>query len=145
MKYSLDIIIDAPVDRVTDLYDSTENLQHWMEGLEEFQSLKGMPREVGSTAKLKFHMGKRIIEMKETVKVKNPPHEFTFIYEADKVYNILSESFSPAPENKTKYTSAQEFHFKGFMKVFAFFMPGAFKKQSMKYMKNFKAFAEKHA
>ncbi len=145
MKYALNIIIDAPVDRVIELYDEPANLEQWMDGLEEFKSVKGTPREAGSTAKLKFRMGKRVVEMMETVKVKNPPHEFTFIYEADKVYNILSESFSPAPENKTKYTSMQEFHFKGFMKVFAFFMSAIFKKQSMKYMKNFKVFAEKHA
>ena len=35
-----------------------------------------------------------------------------------------------------------EFQFKGFMKLIGFFMPGAFEKQSFKYMKDFKAFAE---
>ena len=41
-----------------------------------------------------------------------------------------------------RYTTEQEFQFKGFMKIMAFLMPGAFKKQSMQYLKDFKAFAE---
>ena len=44
--------------------------------------------------------------------------------------------------NRTKYISEQEFQFKGFMKVIGFIMPGAFKKQSMKYLEAFKNFAE---
>ncbi|MEO2058942.1 MAG: SRPBCC family protein, partial [Mesonia sp.] len=39
--------------------------------------------------------------------------------------------------------SESEFQFSSFaMKVMGFLMPGAFKKQSLKYMKDFKAFVE---
>ena len=41
-------------------------------------------------------------------------------------------------------TNEQEFQFKGFMKIVAFIMQGAFKKQSLKYMTAFKTFAEKN-
>jgi hypothetical protein len=36
----------------------------------------------------------------------------------------------------------QEFQFKGFMKIIGFLFPGAFKKQSLKYLVDFKQFAE---
>nr|MBA3286280.1 SRPBCC family protein [Nitrosopumilus sp.] len=58
------------------------------------------------------------------------------------VYNIVSNKLVKLSENKTKYITEQEFEFKGFMKIIAFLMPGAFKKQSLKYQKDFKYFVE---
>ena len=46
-------------------------------------------------------------------------------------------------ENHTRYITEHYFRFDGWgMKVMAFLMPSAFKKQSMQYLKDFKAFAE---
>jgi hypothetical protein len=45
--------------------------------------------------------------------------------------------------NSTKWRSESEFQFSNFMmKAMGFLMPGAFKKQSLKYINNFKAFAK---
>ncbi len=45
--------------------------------------------------------------------------------------------------NTTKWRSESEFQFSNFMmKVMGFLMPDAFKKQSLKYINNFKAFAK---
>lgn len=84
------------------------------------------------------------MEMIETVTVRNLPHEFSGTYEAKGVYNIVSNKFVSISNNKTKLTNEQEFQFKGFMKIVAFIMQGAFKKQSLKYMTAFKTFAEKN-
>ena len=47
-------------------------------------------------------------------------------------------------EGKTRWISESEFQFSSLgMKLMAFLMPGAFKKQSMKYAVDFKNFAEK--
>lgn len=46
------------------------------------------------------------------------------------------------PDNSTKYITEQEFKFTGFMRILGFLMPGAFKNQSQKYMRDFKRFAE---
>lgn len=45
-------------------------------------------------------------------------------------------------ESKTRCITEQELDFKGFIKCIAFLMPGMFRKQSMKHLKNFKHFAE---
>lgn len=46
--------------------------------------------------------------------------------------------------NQTKHVTENEFQFKGvMMNLMGFLMPGAFKKQSYKYLKAFKTFAEK--
>lgn len=51
----------------------------------------------------------------------------------------------PVETGKTKYISEIEYtHFKGFMnKMMALHMPGMFKKQTQKWLDQFKAFAEK--
>lgn len=142
MKYSVSITIDKPVNEVVALFDNVDNMKKWMEGLESFEPLDGTPGEVGARSRLRFKMGKREIEMIETITAKNLPEEFTGTYEAKGVFNIVRNSFEPLPGNKTKYTTEQEFQLKGFMKLMGLLMPGAFKKQSMKYLQDFKAFAE---
>lgn len=143
MKYTTEIEINKPVDKVIELFDNADNMGKWMEGLQSFEHLSGTPGQPGAKSRLKFKMGKREIEMIETVTVRNLPQEFSGTYEAKGVFNIVKNKFSALPDNRTKYVSEQEFQFKGFMKMIAFLMPGAFKKQSMKYLTAFKNFAEK--
>ena len=142
MKYTAEIEINKPIDTVIELFDNPDNMGKWMEGLQSFEHLSGTPGEPGAKSRLKFKMGKREIEMIETVTVRNLPDEFSGTYEAAGVFNIVKNKFEKISENKTKYFTENEFQFKGFMKIMAWIMPGAFKKQSMKYLKNFKQFAE---
>lgn len=142
MKYSAEIEINQPVDKVVELFDNPDNLKKWMEGLQLFEPIAGEPGQPGSKSRLLFKMGRREVEMIETVTVRNLPHEFSGTYEVSGVFNIVKNRFFPLPGNKTKYVTEQEFRFKGFMKLIAFLMPGAFKKQSMKYLAAFKKFAE---
>lgn len=142
MKYSVSITIDKPVDEVIALFDNVDNMKKWMDGLESYKPISGTAGEVGAKSQMEFKMGKREIKMVETITAKNLPEEFTATYEAKGVFNIVKNSFEPLPGNKTKYSTEQEFQFKGFMKLIGLLMPGAFKKQSMKYLKDFKAFAE---
>lgn len=144
MKYTQSITINKNINEVVALFDSVDNLYEWMEGLQSFEPLSGTPGEVGAKAKLIFKMGKRELEMIETITVKNLPSEFSGTYDAKGVHNIVRNFFEPLDENATKYTAENEFQFKGFMKVIAFIMPGAFKKQSYKYLEAFKEFAERN-
>jgi len=141
MKYSHEIEIKLPREKVIKLFDNPENMPKWQEGFISFEPLQGDPGKEGSTAKLKYKMGKREVEMIETITKRNLPDEFNATYEAKGVFNIIENRFIDQGKT-TKWISANEFRFKGFMKLIAFFMPGAFKKQSFKYMKDFKKFAE---
>ena len=94
--------------------------------------------------KLVFEMGKRKIEMIETITVKDLPREFSGTYDAKGVHNIVKNFFEPISDFKTLYITEQEFQFSGFMKVIGFLFPGAFKKQSMKYLEDFKEFVDKN-
>ncbi len=143
MKFTTEIEINKPIDQVIELFDNADNMDKWMDGLQSFEHLSGTPGQVGAKSRLKFKMGKREIEMIETITVRNLPDEFSGTYEAKGVFNIVKNKFVKISEDKTKYITENEFQFKGFMKIIAFLMPGAFKKQSMKYLEDFKKFAEK--
>lgn len=143
MKYSVEIEINQPIAKVIELFDNVDNMKQWMEGLQSFEHISGTAGQVGAKSKLLFKMGSREIEMIETITVRNLPAEFSGTYETKGVFNILRNKFQSIGENKTKYISEQEFQFGGFMKLIGFLMPGTFKKQSMKYLHDFKNFAEK--
>ncbi|WP_255566933.1 hypothetical protein [Flavobacterium litorale] len=88
-------------------------------------------------------MGKREMKMTETILKNNLPQEYRAVYETKGVYNTIRNSFVPESETSTRYIAENTFKFEGFMKFIGFTMPGAFKKQSMKYLTSFKNFVEK--
>ncbi|MES2588375.1 MAG: SRPBCC family protein [Bacteroidota bacterium] len=143
MKYSLEIVIDKPIQEVIEKFDNVENMKEWMDGLQSFEHLSGTLGEVGAKAKLVFQIGNRNIEMIETITVKDLPKEFSGTYDAKGVHNIVKNYFSEIDSDSTLYKTDQEFQFKGFMKIIAALMPGAFKKQSKKYLVDFKTFVER--
>ncbi|ESU28306.1 hypothetical protein FLJC2902T_16560 [Flavobacterium limnosediminis JC2902] len=142
MKYTTEIEINKPIDRVIALFDNPDNMKEWMEGLQSFEPISGTPGEPGAKSRLKFKMGNREMEMIETVTVRNLPDEFTGTYEAQGASTTVKNSFIKISDSKTKYITEHEFQAKGIMKIVAFLMPGAFKKQSMKFLTAFKNFAE---
>lgn len=145
MKYIQEVTIGQPIDKVVEMFVNPDNLSKWMDGLESMEHMSGEPGEKGAKSKFIFKMGKREIEMIETIEVNNLPDEFTANYIAKGVFNSVTARFVKENENTTKYISENEFQFKGFMKLMGFLMPGAFKKQSMKYLVAFKNFVEKSA
>jgi len=142
MKYTVETEINLPIARVVELFDDPENLKHWQPGLLSFEPISGTPGQPGAKSKLKYKMGKRDIEMIETITVRNLPDEFSGTYEAKGVFNIVKNYFRPVSENKTKYINESEFQFNGFMKLIGFLMPGAFRKESEKYLMRYIEIAE---
>lgn len=143
MKYTTEVIINKPRKEVIEKLDSLENMKHWQRGLVNATPLEGTPGEEGATMKLEYKMGKREMEMKETIIKRNLPEEFHATYDAKGVHNIQQNYFKEVDQNTTKWVSESEFQFQGFgMKLIGFLMPGAFKKQSQKYLNDFKNFVE---
>lgn len=143
MKYTTEIIVDLPRSEFIEKLDNPDNMKHWMRGLQSYEVLSGEPGKEGARMNMKFKMGKRDMEMVETIIKRNMPEEFHATYDAKGVHNIQKNYFHEVGENQTKWVSESEFQFAGLgMKAMAFLMPGAFKKQSMKYAQDFKNFAE---
>ena len=43
MKYTREIVIELPRDRVIELFDDADNLSKWQEGLQSFEHVSGEP------------------------------------------------------------------------------------------------------
>ncbi|NNE65346.1 MAG: SRPBCC family protein [Pyrinomonadaceae bacterium] len=143
MKYTVDVVINKPVDEVLKDFDDPDNLTEWLEGLESFEHLEGIKGEVGAKAKFVFDMGKRRVEMIETITAKELPHKFDGTYEADGVFNRVWNRFETDGNDQTRWTQTCEFEFTNLMmKIMGFFMPFAFKKQTRTQMEAFKKFSE---
>ena len=120
MKFTEEITINLPRDRVITLFDSIENLYKWQPDLISFEHESGMAGEVGAKSRLEYKMGKREVIMVETITVRNFPDEFSAIYEAKGVWNEVKNYFHEVDENTTKWVSENEFRCSGHMKLFAF-------------------------
>ena len=143
MKYSNEVTINRPLEKVIELFDNPANMPKWQPGFISMEHLSGTPGQPGAKSKLKYKMGKREIDMIETITTRDLPKEFHGIYEAKGVYNVQKNYFSSIGENQTKWVAETEFRFSGFMKLFGWLLPGTFKKQSQQFLDLFKAFAEK--
>jgi len=144
MKYSHQIEISLPREKVIELFDNPDNMKHWQPGLISFEHISGDQGRPGAKMLLNYKMGKREIKMIETILIRKLPDEFTGTYEAKGVWNRVKNTFTEPSDGTTIWVSENEFKFKGFMKLMAALMPGTFKKQSYKYLEYFKEFAENH-
>lgn len=142
MKYMLSIDINKPLSEVLALFSNPVNRRLWMEGFVSSSLISGTEGQVGAKSEMEFLIGKRKVKMIETIKVKSLPDEFTCTYEASGVINTVKCMFSEITDTTTDFCTVQEFQFKGLVKIVAFFMPGTFKKQSKKYLTEFKSFCE---
>jgi hypothetical protein len=147
MKFTCSVEIDLPVKKVVELFDNTENLIEWQDGFINFEPISGTPGEAGSKAKMVYMIRDQEMEILETIKVKNLPEEMTCVYEHIHMVNTMTTRFKEISPNKTKYEAEIEYtKFIGFVpKLMAFLMPGVFKKQTQKWLNQFKAFAESAA
>ncbi len=142
MKYQNEVIIQAPRVEVVKLFENPDNLAKWQPGFISIEAITGNSGEIGAQHRLKYKMGKRDIEMIETITKQALPDRFSATYEAKNVFNAIDNHFIDLGDGTTRYWTKNEFKFSGMMRLFGVLMPGAFKKQSQKYLDLFKDFVE---
>ena len=144
MKFTCSVDIDLPRDRVVELFDNPDNMQHWQEGFVSFDRISGKHGAPGSKSKLVYLNGKRKIELIETLDVYNLPEEMSGSYDHSNMTNSMKNFFHVLGDNKTRWDSELDYTIKkGLMlKLMAKLAPGMFRKQSQKWMDNFKVWAE---
>lgn len=142
MKYSVHIDLELPRQRVVELFDDPNNLPYWQEGLQSFEHLSGEPGAPGAQSRLTFHLRNRTMVLIETIVVRNLPDEFTAKFETNNVVSVVQNRFEELSPSRTRWTSDNEFQFSGLMRFLALLLNSAFRHQSLKYMRDFQAFAE---
>ena len=153
MKYTVSIEIALPRDEVAQLLADPAHMPKWLRGLVLHEPLSGVHGQVGTKSRVVLQMGQQKIEATETITRREPadlnaiPKESVVIFEreivSDGVWNAARERLTEAGPEKTLWVSENEFRFSSMlMRLVGLLMPGAFRKQSLQHMQDFKAFAE---
>jgi carbon monoxide dehydrogenase subunit G len=142
MRYTTEVTINLPRERVIELFDDVDNLKKWQPGLQSFEHISGEPGQPGAKSRLVYDMNGRKIEMIETITSRNLPDEFSGTYDAKGVHNVMVNRFYADSPDRTRWVTESEFQFGGFMRLLGLFMRGSFPKQTRKTMEDFKRFAE---
>lgn len=145
MKFKGSVDINQPLDKVAELFANPDYLGEYQEGFLRKNLVSGTPGEAGTISKMYYKMGKREMELTETIIANNLPHSFEGQYHHKHMDNTLKSTFTAVSDTQTRYVWEGEYTaFRGFIpKIMAFFFPKMFEKQARKWMDNFKAFAEK--
>lgn len=141
MKYTTQIEIYLPREKVIEIFGDSSNMIKWMPGLKHVELINGEINKQGAESKLSFDINGRKTEMLEKIIENNLPNYIKLNYDAKGVHNIVISRFYDEGQF-TKWEMQNEFHFSGFMKVLGFFMRSTFPKQTLKNMYHFKKFAE---
>lgn len=141
--YTVSVEIDLPRAKVIELFDNPDNMFHWQNGLQSYEHLSGQPGQPGAKSKLIYINGKHTIELIETIDRRELPERFDGSYEWGGGRNSLENRFVEIAPERTRWDSTCHYEMRTlFLKAMALLMPGSFKKENLKFMKNFKAFAE---
>lgn len=145
MNYSTEISIDLPRAEVLKKLTSVDNLKHWQAGFISAEHLSGELGQFGAKMKLQYKFGSRSMEMIETITKKDLPFNIHYSYSTSRMHNVQRNIFQENARGITKWISINEFIPTSFkMRFFLWLMPKTFKKQSLKYMTDFKNFAEQN-
>jgi hypothetical protein len=153
MKYIVSIEIAVPLERAVQLLADPAQLPKWLRGLVLHEPLNGTHGQVGTTSRVVLQMGKQKFEGTETITRRDPvdlhgiPKGSVVHFDREIVgegmWSAVRERLSEAGPRTTLWQSENEYRFSGLlMRLVAFLMPGAFRKQSLQHMQDFKAFAE---
>lgn len=144
MKFTCSVEVDLPKEKVVEIWMNPDNLKHWQDGFERYEHLSGTLNQTGAKGVMHYNNRGKAMKLVEVVIEGNLPDVFEGEYIHTQMINRMRNTFQTLGPDKTRWTA--EIHyikFYGFfMKTFAFFGKKIFKKQTQKWLDQFKAFAE---
>lgn len=153
MKYTESIEIALPLEEVAQLLADPAHIPKWLRGIVLHEPLSGVHGQLGTKSRVVMQMGQQKMEATETITRLEPadlhgiPKGSVVHYEREIVgegmWNAARERLTEASPQTTLWVSENEYRFSGLpMRLMGLFMRGAFRKQSLQIMQDFKAFAE---
>ncbi|MEQ8672214.1 MAG: SRPBCC family protein [Aggregatilineales bacterium] len=153
MKYTVSIEIDKPREEVARLLADPAHIPKWLRDVVLHEPISGVHGQVGTKSRVVMQMGQQRFEATETITRREPadlskiPKESVVHFDREIVgegmWSVAREQLTETGTNTTLWVSENEFRFSGLlMRLVGLLMPGAFRKQSLQHMQDFKAFAE---
>jgi hypothetical protein len=153
MKYTVSIEIAVPREQVVQLLADPAHIPKWLRGLVLHEPLNGMHGKVGTESRVVMQTGQQTMELTETITRRDPadlheiPRDSVVHFDREIVakgmWSAARERLTEAGPETTLWESENEYRFSSLpMRLMVPFMRGAFRKQSLQHMQDFKAFAE---
>lgn len=153
MKYTVSIEIALPQERVVQLLADPAQMPKWLRGLVLHEPLEGAHGQVGTKSRVVMQMGRQKMEATETITRREPgdlseiPKGTVVHFDREIVgggmWSAVRDRLTESGPETTLWVSENEYRFSSvLMRLLGRLMPGAFRKQSLQHMRDFKAFAE---
>jgi hypothetical protein len=153
MKYTVSMEIALPRERVAQLLADPAHLPMWLRGLVLHEPLNGVHGQVGTKSRVVLQTGKQKIEGTETITHREPvdlhgiARDAVVHFEREIVvkgmWSAVRDRLTETGPETTLWVNENEYRFSGLMmRLVGLLMPGAFRKQSLQHMQDFKEFAE---
>ncbi|MDG1334140.1 MAG: SRPBCC family protein [Crocinitomicaceae bacterium] len=145
MKYTCSLEINLSLRKTAQLWNDETHFSEWQDGFQSIELISGTKDAVGAKSRILFD-GKQRMELIETVLISKLPNEKKASYEHIHMSNTQHTEFKVINPNTTLFTSTVEYtQFNKLMiRIFAKLFPKVFKKQSERWMEQFKRFAENY-
>lgn len=145
MRFTCKVEINAPREKVVEAFLDNEKQKQWQDGFIGKEQISGEPFQKNAVAMMKYKRGNGVMELKETILLNELPDEFSGLYEHKHMINTMTSRFTSIDGEKTLFEA--KIHYmqtfglmpKLMMKLF----PGMMKKQTQKWLDQFKAAVEK--
>lgn len=145
MKHKGFIDINQSLEIVTKLFADPNNLKEYQDGFIKKVQVSGEEGQTGAIAKMYYRHGKNEMELTETITKNELPYNFESHYHHVHMDNTMKCKFTALSENQTRYEYEYEYTRINWImpKLMSILFPGMYKKPAEKWLKQFKAFAEK--
>lgn len=141
MTSVIELDINGPQERVAAIYADPDNSTKWMDDLQRYEPISGIPGTPGSTYRLVPKTGKMVFVA--TVIARKLPTEVRLKLDASSVAVSVTGTFAALSPDRTRLISEEVFRFKGpFHKLFGFAARRTIRKAHRRHMEAFKRFAE---
>ena len=142
-KFSVSLEVDKPIQHCWDILMDESRMAEWAIGFQSIETIEGEPMTVGSKHRMVFEeRGKELVFI-ETVKVIDPPREFTFDLDHEVMNSTVSMTFESVGAERTRLVSYTDGRpTKLLLKIMMPFMVPQMKKRQFQQLENLKAIME---
>ena len=109
MKFTCSVVIQAPKDKVAQLFANPNYLHEYQDGFVKKELKSGTAGQEGAISKMYYQTGKRKMVITEEILVNDLPDEFVGHYHHEHMDNTMRCIFTALDNHQTLYESEIEY------------------------------------
>lgn len=142
MKTQFEIIIDASLSDVWDIFIDQNQRVRWQRDFYSYEQVSGSAGHPGSVAKLTFVENDRTRTLTESITERRDASFLAASYASDEGTSLIVHKFAAIDTNQTHWASWGNFRFRGIAKITSLFKANSIKKRMEGDMQRFKLLVE---